>query len=461
MTERRYAIILGLVLAVLCSTPSRAQQEASGQKEQEPVSQVPGSAPSEPATSQPTDSSVIFWPQSGVRPAGSTPVLAYNSFLRWGPLSVRTLEVLQGYDQIEPSSGTAAQGIFNQRSFTSTIFRSEIDYDKQLKQSRLEFQYSPRLSIVNGQVSQNFVNQNANINWTQQLSPRWTLAVGESVTYAAVRQLYGDYFLDVNAVTGTTLPSSFLDGGGGWLSTSSQFAVGYMLSSTSSISVAPFFGYSHVTGQINAAVAYDIYQYGGKIGWSKQLSPFRSISLGYYARVVGNLGDGVLYQSGEIGYVQRLGASTILGLSGGLLTGGFAQQRQSDFSGSVQVSRQFGRSTGGVGYYRGVPLIGETASQGVAQRADASYRLDLSQRWYSQVRGGYEDSLWSTGTDVSGKFISGEFGYNLNAQWSCFVSYAHKIQSGNDPHLLAGTRNFYLAGIRWSARAVQPPPTGR
>jgi len=143
-----------------------------------------------------------------------------------------------------------------------------------------------------------------------------------------------------------------------------------------------------------------------------------------------------------------------VGVSGGLLTVGFAN-RQWNVSGSVQLSRKFGRSNAAVGYYRGFPLFSETATQGVAQRVDASYRLDLSQRWYSQVHGGYEDTLGSNATNFSGKYIAAEFGYNLTPRWSCFLTYAHKTQSGTDSRLFAGTRDFYSGGIRWSARPIQ------
>jgi hypothetical protein len=233
-----------------------------------------------------------------------------------------------------------------------------------------------------------------------------------------------------------------------------EVSVAYALSPTSSISVAPFFGYSQVGGQINSAQPLSIYQYGAKVRWDKRLSPTQGINANYYSRVVGDLGNGVLYQSGEVGYDHQFGPSTVVGVSAGLLTGGFVH-RQWNLSGSVALSRKFGRSRGTVAYYRGLPLFSETASQGVAQRVDGSYRLDLSQRWYSQVQVGYENSLWSTGTDFSGKYVAAELGYNLTPRWSCFMNYVHKTQSGTDPQLLVGARDFYSAGIRWSARPVQ------
>ena len=434
-------ILLGLVLTMLCWSPSRAQQE-------------PPSTPDDSTSSKQVDSSPTVPLQLEVRPAGRTsPLLSYDSFLRWGPIFVRTVQFLQNYDQIHPVSGTG-QGIFNQNGYMSSVFYSDIVFDKQFRQSRLEIQYSPRLAIVNGNVSSNFLNQNANLNWIQQLSPRWTLGVNPSVIYMQVRQLYGEFFLGANSITATTLPNSFLDGPGSWLTSNLETTLAYALSPTSSVSVAPFFGYSHLGGVVNGLQSSSIYQYGGKVGLDKRLSPTRGIYGNYYARFVGDIGSGILYQSGEIGYGQKFGPSTDVAVSGGLLTVGFAR-RQWDVSGSVQLSRKLGRSNAAVGYYRGFPLFSETATQGVAQRVDASYRLDLSQRWYSQVHGGYEDTLGSNATNFSGKYIAAEFGYNLNPRWSCFVTYAYKTQSGTDPGLFGGSRDFYSGGIRWSALPIQ------
>jgi len=208
-------MFLGLVLTMFCWAPARAQQEPVAALEgQNPPVLASGSEPGQTTSPQPADSSTNVPSQAQIRPAGrSSPLLSYSSFLRWGPIYVRTMEFLQGYDQIDAAAGSN-QGIFNQRSFTSTVLRTDIIYDRQFKQSRLELQYSPRLTIVNGNVGSNYANQNANMNWVRQLSPRWTLAVNPSVTYMKVRQMYGDFFLDASAITGTNVPSSFLDGAG-------------------------------------------------------------------------------------------------------------------------------------------------------------------------------------------------------------------------------------------------------
>ena len=439
MNERGYdywkKFLLVMVLTMLCWLPVRAQQE-------------PPAAPDEPTLPKQVDSTVP------VLAGRSSPLVSYNSFLRWGPIYIRTMEFLEGYDQIDAAETVSQTGIFNQRNFTSSVFRTDIIYDRQLKQSRLEFQYSPHVNIVNGNVSSNFVNQNVNLNWIQQLSPRWTLGLSPSLTYMQVRQLYGEYFLDANTITATTTPSSFLDGPGSWLNTNMEATVTCALSPVSTVSVIPSFGYSHVGGEINATQRLFIYQYGGKIRWDKRFSATRGMNASYYSRVVGDLGNGTIYQNGEIGYNQQFGPSTLVETSVGLLTEGFAH-RNWNVSGFAQLSRKLGRSTGAVAYFRGFPLFSETASQGVAQRVEASYRLELSQRWYSQVQGGYENSLSTTALHFSGKYIAAQLGYNLTPGWSSFVSYAHKTQSGTDARLLVGTRDFYSVGIRWSARPVQ------
>src|SRR5439155_7053032 len=137
------------------------------------------------------------------------------------------------------------------------------------------------------------------------------------------------------------------DGAGSWLNTNTEASVTYALSPTSSVSVAPFFGYGHTSGVVNGPQSSSIYQYGGKVLWDKRLSPSQGISVNYYSRVVGDLGNGVVYQSAEAGYGHQLGPSTTVGVSLGLVTAGFVH-RQWGLSGAVQLSRKFGRSTAGV-----------------------------------------------------------------------------------------------------------------
>ncbi len=446
----------------LSSLPARAQSEPSTSQGQ----QVPPGAPGQgnpagtpeqgkdAASDNPIKTPVPLPPDMEVRPIGSSTTLpSYDSFLRWGPIYLREVELLQSYDQISNTSGTNG-GIFNQGSFNSTILRAAIVYDKPIGQNRLTLQYAPRLTVVNGHLSGDYMNQTVEFDWIQQLSSRWTLGVANSFSYFSVRSLYGDYFLDVNAVTGTDVPTSFLAGGGSWLNTTASANFAYALSPTSSISIAPFFGYGQVTGQINAASTSDLYQYGSKFAWTKQLSPYRSIRATYYYRIVGDLGNGVPYQSGELGISQQWGPSTALGASIGVLSEGFLSGTQWNISGSVQASRKLGRTIASIGYYRGLPLFSELNSQGVAQRVDGNLRLNFSQRWYWNFQGGYENSLTSNIVNVAGTYVSTEFGYSLTPQVNFLVSYARQIQSGSDQNLLVGTRNYVLGGIRWTARPV-------
>jgi hypothetical protein len=305
-------------------------------------------------------------------------------------------------------------------------------------------------------VSSDFVNQNVNLDWFQPLSPRWALNITNTVTYDSVRSVYRDYFLGVDSIAGAAVPSSFLDGAGSWLNVTTEDKFTYALSRTSAISITPMFSYGHTSGPITTATqGGDVYQYGGLITWQKQLSPSRSVSGEYSNRMVGRLGDGVSYQASELGISQGIGPSTVVSISAGILSAGFHTGRQWSFSGSAQAARTFGRSRGSIGYHRGLPLFAEVLLQGYSQRIDADYTLDLSQSWYLRVQGGYEDTL-STGTaSVSGKFISSEIGHRLSSQISCYVSYAHKTQSGSARNLLLGTRDSYIAGIRWDARAAR------
>ena len=385
----------------------------------------------------------------------STPLPSYESFLRWGPIYLRSVELLQSYEQLSNVAG-GNQGIFNQGDFLATILRTDIVYDKQLKQSRLVLEFAPRLTVINGHVSSDFLNQTLSVQWVEALSPRWTLGISNTASYESVRSLYGDYFIGVPSVTGAAVPSSFLDGAGSWLNVTTDDTLTYALSPTSSISFGPLFSYGHTSGAITTSPqGGDVYQYGGHASWQKQVARTRSVQINYFDQVIGPLGEGISYQTVNGGVSQQIGPSTIVSISAGILSAGFPGGTQWSFSGSAQAARTFGRSRGSIEYYRGVPLFSEVLSQGYSQMVDVNYNFNLSERWYLTVQGGYEDTLSTNTPNISGKFISGELSHRLASQISCYVSYAHKVQSGSLQNLLVGTVDYYLAGIRWDAKPLR------
>lgn len=452
---RRMASLILLALVLYVSA-------LSGQEPQNPPPAAPDPAATNTDTAQDPQSSdsavkpVVYAPtQLQVRPMGSSvPLPSYDTLLRWGPVYVRSIELLQNYNQIGSVTG-GAQGIFDQSSFNATVLRTDIVYDRPTTLGRFVVEYAPRLTVVNGHVSADFVNQTVQLNWVEPLSSRWTLGLSDSFSYYSVRNLYGDYFLDVNAINGGTVPSSFLDSAGSWLNAGTQASFYYALSPTSSFSITPGFGYSHTTGLINGPEPTDAYQYSGTLGWNKQLSPDFSIQADYGYRLVQSLGGHVPYNNGDLGFSWQLGPSTTLGLTAGVLTEGFATGSDWTVSGSAQLAEKWGRSVASIGYYRGVALFNELGSQGVSQMIQANYRVNLTARWYWNAQGGYEDSLTKSVADLSAKFASTEVGFQLSRQVSCFASYGYKTQEGGAPVLLTGNVSSVIGGIRWTARPAQ------
>jgi len=366
---------------------------------------------------------------------------------------------MQNYSKF--SNATSGAGsIFDQNSFNATVLSTEIVYDRLIDNSRLVVEYAPNVQVVNGQVSSNFVNQTVSLNWVRPLSPRWTLGLSDNFRYYSVRNLYGYYYLNADAfrstiVTGGIVPSSFLDGGGSWLNESTQANFAYALSPTTSISVAPVFAYNHVTGQVNGPTTTDSFLYGGTVGWNKQISQNSSINASYGYQILEQNGTGTPYQYGQVGYSRKLGPSTVISLFAGLQTEGFVSGRNWNLTGSVQASRKIGRASASISYYRGMPLFSELGSQGLSQMVFGEFRYNFSQRWYVTAQGGYEDSLTTNIINLSGKFASGEVGYQVSPQISCFASYSYKTQAGSDPNLLVGSRYYYAGGIRWHARPAR------
>ncbi len=461
------AISVSLIL-LLSYEPARAQDRSSSpQDEKRPTSGVPdytavdsGSSQDIPSSGIEVKTPISIPPELEVRPLGSSyPLPTYETLLRWGPVYVRSLELMQNYSKF--SNATSGAGsIFDQNSFNATVLSTEIVYDRLIDNSRLVVEYAPNVQVVNGQVSSNFVNQTVSLNWVRPLSPRWTLGLSDNFRYYSVRNLYGYYYLNADAfrstiVTGGIVPSSFLDGGGSWLNESTQANFAYALSPTTSISVAPVFAYNHVTGQVNGPTTTDSFLYGGTVGWNKQISQNSSINASYGYQILEQNGTGTPYQYGQVGYSRKLGPSTVISLFAGLQTEGFVSGRNWNLTGSVQASRKIGRASASISYYRGMPLFSELGSQGLSQMVFGEFRYNFSQRWYVTAQGGYEDSLTTNIINLSGKFASGEVGYQVSPQISCFASYSYKTQAGSDPNLLVGSRYYYAGGIRWHARPAR------
>lgn len=437
---------------------------SSGQQSPNPPPGPPDPAASNPAgaaqDTQSLDNAVkpaVYAPtEQEIRAIGSSVSLPrYDTLLRWGPIYVRSIELFQSYDQIgNVTSG--AQGIFNQDSFNATVLKTDIVYDRPTRLGRFVVEYAPRLTVINGRTNADFLNQTLGANWVEQLSSRWTLGLSDTFTYFSVRNLYGDYFLDVNAVAGASVPSSFLESAASWLNAGTQASLSYALSPTSSLTVSPGFAYSHTTGLINGAEPTDAYQYSGTLAWTKRLSPNASISADYGYRLVQGLGGHVPYNNGDFGFSWQLGSTTTIGATAGVLTEGFATSTGWTVSGSAQLAEKWGRSTISIGYYRGVPLFKELGSQGVSQVSQATYRFNLTPRWYWSAQGGYEDSLTKSVADLSAKFASTEVGFQISSQVNCFASYGYKTQAAfGAPALLSGNVNTVIGGIRWTARPAQ------
>ena len=399
-------------------------------------------------------------PELEVRPMGSSlPLPTYDTRLRWGSLFVRSVELMHNYSQFQGVTAAGTQGIFDQSSFNATVLRPDFIFDRYLRHSRLVLEYAPLLEAVNGKFSSNFANQTASLEWVQELTPRLTLGLSDYFRYYSVRDLYS-YYVNADAfrntiVTGSLVPSSFLDGGGSWLNESVQASFAYALSPTSSISVAPEFGYNHITGQLNGPATTDGSQYGVSAAWNKQISRHSAIHVSYRYQILRESGADTSYQYAQAGYSRSFGTGTSFSVSAGLETADFVSGRQWNVTTSVQASQKIGRGSASVSYSRGTPLFSELGSTGLSQMVFGEFRYNFTRRWYATVQGGYENSLTSSIIDVSGKYASAEVGYQLTSQLSCFTRYAYKTQDGGDPNLLVGNRYYYAGGIRWSAREVQ------
>src|ERR1051326_351868 len=128
--------------------------------------------------------------QPEIRQLGSANLLSSDvSLFHFGPLHVASVEFSQAYD-----------GIGSDTSHLLSTFRTGLVAEHTLHRSRLALQYSPRLTIADGQVLQNFSNQDSSLDTLFMLSPRLSVAIYDQFQLLRTTNLDSDSFLSADPI---------------------------------------------------------------------------------------------------------------------------------------------------------------------------------------------------------------------------------------------------------------------
>lgn len=370
--------------------------------------------------------------------------------LRWGPLYVGYAQFAEILDQ---GNTFTNQGDFQA---VASQLSADIVFDKAVRNARIVFQYIPRLTILNGQVLGDFLNQDTSADMTFALTPRLSLAVGDHFTYYRSKNSFSDIFLSADPISGSTYQNDFIEAPASWLSNSVTAAFAYQLSARTRITITPDYTYASTSGQAVSTTFPSVNQFGVSANVTHDLTPRSSVDVNYVEQtdILAGSSYRTIYQSLEGGYSHSFNGGW--GVSGnfGFITASFQTGRNWSESGSGSVVKAFRRSRISASYYRGHSFSGYI-SQGFSDRIDASYQLYVGRRWTMGGGVGYLRDIY-TANGVWGKYGEANLSYGMTRTLSLFGSYVYKWQRGDDVTVFSGTTNYLRCGIQWTPHQQIP-----
>lgn len=445
---------IGLGTLGMTQTTTSVQAESS----QPPVEQVPqdqaskGSSvvASQDADTAPSVSLVRTLDEPGVQELGGRGRVFSDDFdwLRWGPLGVRSAEVL--YTHSSADSGVGSENL------SATTFQANVAFNKRLRRSRLILQYSPRLLIVDGSVMKDLSNQDSTLDLIFAPTQRWTMGVTDWFSFYGRNNTLSDRSLNRNNFSGAIM-NPFLSSGQRTLLDSIAFPVSYNTSARTSISVAPFFGYGRTeTSDSNVAAspgepsALTTFQYGARTQVIHILSANQSIGAFYNYQLMqqGRDGETIPFQAFGASFSRRVGRS--LGVSGELGGSRAAQPQFTTWTGvgSITVNTYFRHSSLQATYGRDATFSGFLGN-GYNDYAWANYSREVSRKARIGAGFGYLSGP-SLGRTARGQYVNCTVSYVLGPSVSWFFSYVRFWQQGAGTQVGQGGQSQLQVGLRWS-----------
>lgn len=460
---RLAGILMPAAMVLVLTTSLSAQQESSstnpptGDPNNPPDSEVQSdsSSYSSSAEQKTVDSGSAQLPGAPVfRKIGQAAALArVPRYVHVGSVYVADAQVYQLFDQIKPPDGSPIQN--NQ----VTLMRGLLVYDRPLRRSRLALQYEPRLTVLNGNVLSDYLNQRVQFSSYYALSRKWTMSFHDQFAYLGTRSLFIDSYFGADAGTGFVQKNDFLEGPSKLITNGTELRFDYIHSLRTQISISSTYNYAFFANQGNSSTSTDPFNNTGRrftntLEYSRVLDGKSSVGLHYqteWAQFTGRLRD-ILYQSFGGSYSRQLSPTWRMYVSMGvarpiLYTGSTAQWT---LVGDVNAVRSFRRSLLALGYSRDYTFPGFISSA-YHDRGDVSYFLRLTHRFRVGTGGGYFREFASPRTTtISGQYVTAQAAYELAPGLSWVVTAVSRRQAGDGLQVSSGARRAILFGLQWS-----------
>ncbi len=382
-----------------------------------------------------------------IRKIGSASLLDSVSPLRWGSISVGSVEFGEVVSDFYPQIGPSHQDV-------ASIMRAHIIYDREFRQSRLALQYQPRVAVVNGRAISNYLNQNLVASTSFVLGPRWSMGLADQFNYYKTQSVFGDVFLDADSTSATTIQNRFIDGPGSWLSNGINADFGYLASPRTHLTLSEGFIYNESNGVSVSPGGISSRNYNSNVSLTHDITQrmnvgaFYSFQLSQFSKSFSS----TVFQTFGGSYSQMLGNSWGFRGTIGASTAGYLSARQWTLSGSVGITKAFHRSTAALAYSRGETLTGYISNH-YGDRIDLSYSAYLSRRLRASAGAGYQRDITQP-SNLWAKYVSSQVSYQFLSRVSLFASYIYKWQRGDASQVFVGNRAVFQTGLRWdSARA--------
>jgi len=361
--------------------------------------------------------------------------------LRWGPLYVGYAQFSQIFDQGSSFNG---QGSFQN---AASQFLTAIVFDKQFRKARVAVQYVPRLTVLNGQVLGDFVNQDTGVSVVFQLTPRLSFNLSDHFVYYKSKDAFADIFLSSDPGSGSTLQRDFIQAPGSWLTESITGAFTYALSVRTRIAITPDYIYATTSTQATPGLFSTVNEYGISVSVTHDLTSRSSVSVLYSDQTDLFAGGSSDFQTFQGGYSRSFNGGWSLSGNFGVTASSYQTGRTWSESGSGSAIKRFKRSTASIAYFRGHILSGYISKQ-FSDRIDASYRQYVGRRWTLGGGVGYLRDV-VTANGIWGKYGEGQVGFGLTSTVSLFGSYVHVWQKGDNTIVFSGTTNYLRCGVQW------------
>jgi hypothetical protein len=376
---------------------------------------------------------------SQVRELGGANFLTSNFGLKhWGPLTLGTTEVIQAYSSADSGS-----------SILLSEIQSNLVAQRQFSRSHLVFQYSPKVTVANGEFLKNFANQDLDLNTAYLLSPRLSLAVSDHFQTFNTNYLDGGSFFSTDSFTSTSTQQAFLQGNtpSRYLNDSIQASVGYAINATTHFTVAPSYSYSRASGLATPLVSNT---YGATFSVEHALNATRNVGAFYSRESIHIEQHGspfvTPYDNVGLSYSQQI--SPTWGITGslGAFREGLPGGTRWSGSGNISTNKSFGKSSIGLAFVRAEGLAGVITNR-TSNRVDAIYRYPLSRRLHVDIGSGY-----AAVQDAGGLYTTFSADFEMQPTVSWFASYSFKNQRGDGDQIGTLISNFVMVGLRWHPR---------